>query len=528
MGQTLQKLLFKKVLAGFFCFMLSSILFAASNNGEGIQVYQKNLHLSPERKQNLANDIDRYHNADNIWDMLRKQFSLPHYENSPIVQAKVAWFLNHPDYLMHSMTRAAPYLYFILQQVKKRHLPAELVLLPIIESAYNPFALNASSGAAGMWQMMSATASGYGVRQNWWYDGRRDVVASTKAALNHLSYLQSFFEGNWLLAIAAYDTGEGNVLAAIRKNIRNSESTDFWSLPVAQETRDYVPQLLALAVIISHPERYPIAFPTVPNAPYLAQVDIGTQIDLKEAASLAGLSLKELKQLNSGYSRATTEPNVPFKIVLPIENVEQFTENLAQSSFYDRPVYTTVENHADTSWKKIRNNSFKKFAGKSKYRNKPEPLISESNPEPIDHFEDVTSTSSVNDQITNALDTPDEHYVMQPGDTLYMVRAQDTLDTIAKHFHINATTLAIANQLNQGNSLRVGQSVIIPTHRNHSGDSQQYVVTPGDTVYMVRTGDTIEKIAEKFHTTPAAVRLANLLSTNRLEAGDQLVIPTHV
>src|SRR5579872_7085801 len=474
MTQTWQKLL-KKGLTILCCF-LSSLVFAGTNN-EGIQVYQKN---SPLRQQNLAKDIDRYHNADNIWDMLRKQFALPHYENNPAVQDKITWFLNHQDYLLRSMTRAAPYLYFILQQVKKRHLPAELVLLPIIESAYNPFALNTSSGAAGMWQIMSTTASGYGIRQNGWYDGRRDVVASTKAALNHLAYLLSFFEGNWLLAIAAYDTGEGNVLAAIRRNINYGENTDFWSLPLAQETRDYVPQLLALATIISHPEQYPIEYPVVPNAPYLAQIDIGTQIDLKEAAFLAGLSLKELKQLNPGYSRSQTEPNGPSKIVLPIDNVEQFTENLARSSFYDRATYTTVANQSESSWKKLRSTSHKMLA-KYKHRN---------NLPPAENTELATS-------VANAFNTEPEPYVMQPGDTLYMVRQDDNLEKIAKHFHVDVQTLATANQFNQGNSLHAGQSIIVPTHQEHK--SQQYALTPGDTIYMVRPGDTIEKIAEKFH-----------------------------
>ena len=521
-----QKAFIRYGLAGLFSCFSCTFVFANSNNSEGIQIYQKNLHLSAERKQNLANDINRYHNADNIWEMLRKQFSIPHCEDNPVVQQKIRWFLNHQDYLLHSMTRAAPYLYFILQQVKKRHLPAELVLLPIIESAYNPFALNASSGAAGMWQMMSTTASGYGVRQNWWYDGRRDVLASTKAALNHLAYLQSFFEGNWLLAIAAYDTGEGNVLAAIRKNITYGENTDFWSLPVAQETRDYVPQLLALAIIISHPDEYPIRYPVVPNAPYLAQVDIGTQINLKDAASLAGLSLKELKQLNSGYSRTATDPNGPFKIILPIENVEQFTENLSHTSIYNRQSYTTVARQSDLTWKKIDKKSPRMFvSNQPAHKRYQEAYVSQ----PVDRFEDdTTSDALIEARVRDALDTQHDHYVMQPGDTLYMVRNNDTLDHVAKHFHINSATLAIANQIDQNHALRPGQSLIIPTHRNPMDAPKKYALTGGDTVYMVRQGDTIDKIAEKFHTTSAAVRLANLLQTNAVEPGDRLVIPTHV
>ncbi|HSW69820.1 MAG TPA: transglycosylase SLT domain-containing protein [Gammaproteobacteria bacterium] len=518
---------FLRKLTGLCCLTASSIILANPNQ-EGIQIYQKNLHLSLERKRSLANDIDRYHTAGNIWDLLRKQFSLPHYENNPIVQNKIAWFLNHPDYLLHSMTRAAPYLYFILQQVKKRHLPVELVLLPIIESAYNPFALNLSSGAAGMWQMMPATASGYGIRQNGWYDGRRDAVASTEAALNHLAYLQSFFEGNWLLAIAAYDTGEGNVLAAIRRNINSGENTDFWSLPVAQETRDYVPQLLALAIIISHPEAYPIAYPSVPNAPYLAEVDVGTQIDLKEAASLAGLSLKELKQLNSGYSHTITDPNGPFNLVLPIENVEQFTENLASSSFYERANSISVAKQSSHFSKKIHQASSKILArNKSHYQKNTGATFSQL---PIQSLDDAKNNdTTIAEAVTNALDhSSSERYVMQPGDTLYMVREGDDLNKIAKHFNMDVKTLLLVNQVENLNSLQAGQSIIVPTHKQDPNDSEQYALTPGDTVYIVRPGDTIETIAKKFHTTAAAVRLVNLLGTNQLEAGDQLVIPTHV
>ncbi len=518
-----------KCLTLFCGLILNGLIFANPNSNEGIQVYQKNLHFSPEKKQNLAKDINRYHNADNIWNMLRKHFTLPHYENNPLVQEKINWFMNHQDYLMRSMTRAAPYLYFILQQVKKRHLPAELVLLPIIESAYNPFALNASSGAAGMWQMMSATASGYGIRQNWYYDGRRDAVASTQAALNHLAYLKSFFEGNWLLAIAAYDTGEGNVLAAIRKNITNGENTDFWSLPVAQETRDYVPQLLALAIIISHPDEYPIQYPLVPNAPYLAQVDVGAQIDLKEAAALAGLSTKELKQLNSGYNRSTTDPNGPFKIFLPIENVEEFTTNLARSSFYERrTTYASAEKNSNRYWKKTHKSNLKMLARVKPSRDK-YPIARS-----IDRFDDAIPSTPISEptapiaEAVNQALTHQDKYIMHPGDTLYIVRDNDTLDRIANRFHVDVTLLAKINQFNQESSIHSGQSIIIPTHKENRDQSQQYALTPGDTIYMVRQGDTIEKIAEKFHTTPAAVRLANLLSSNKLETGDQLVIPTHV
>ncbi len=493
------KILTKNAAIGFCCLAFNTLCFASTS--EGIQTYQK---TSPLHQQKIAADIDRYYNADDLWHVLRQEFTLPHYEDNPIVQEKIQWFLNHQDYLMHSMTRAGPYLYFILQQIRKRHLPAELVLLPIIESAYNPFALNASSGAAGIWQMMPNTASGYGIRQNWWYDGRRDVVASTKAALNHLAYLQTFFEGNWLLAIAAYDTGEGNVLSAIRKNINNGENTDFWSLPVAAETRDYVPRLLALAAIISRPDDYPILLPAVRNAPYLAQIDVGGQIDLKAAAYLAGLSLKDLKRLNPGYNRASTDPHGPFKLVLPIEHVAQFTENLSSSSFRSRVKWARYKQRPDDEIMTVAKRSSKKR------------MIAQKN-----HL----NSNALRLEVSNTFKNVDEHYQMQPGDTLYMVRPDDDIEKIARRFHTTTDVLAMVNHTNN-HALQPGDKLIIPTHPAET--EQHYQLTPGDTIYMVRRGDTIEKIADRFHTTPEAVRLANLLASNKLEVGDQLVIPTHV
>jgi len=441
--------------------VMNTILFAAPNP-EGIQVYQKNMHLSIEHKKKLAADIYRYQNAKNIWDALRREFVLPHYEDNPQVMEQIEWFLSHQDYLLTTANRAAPYLYFILQQVHKRHLPAEVVLLPMIESAYNPFAYS-TTGAAGIWQMMPKTASGFGIKQDWWYDGRRDIVASTRAALDYLAYLGSFFENNWLLSIAAYDTGEGNVLSAIRKNIREGQNTDYWSLPLAQETRIYVPRLLALAAIISHPDLYPIPFPVVNNAPYLAQVDIGSQIDLERAARLAGLSLKKLKALNPGHNRSTTDPHGPFKLVLPIENVQQFTENFARSPLGD-------------------------------------PIINN-----------------------------EKHYKMKPGDTLYMVRDHDSLQKIADRFRISAKILIAVNHLFGSQQVNPGDKLIIPTHLSEEIHSQKkYQLAAGDTIYMIRPGDTIQKVAKRFHTSVSDIRVTNLLTNDKLQEGDRLVISTHL
>lgn len=523
--------------------ILITVLSFAAPNTEGIQVYQKSMALSPEHKQNLAEAISRYRNADNLWDVLREEFTLTHYENTPAVEAKIEWFMNNQDYLLRSASRAAPYLYYILQQVKKRHLPAELVLLPIIESGYNPFSLS-NVGAAGIWQLMPDTASGLGVKRDSWYDGRRDVIASTRAALNYLAYLQSFFEGNWLLAIAAYNTGEGNVLSAIKKNIRDGRSTVFWSLPLAQQTKDYVPSLLALATIISHPDQYPIYFPPVRNAPYLAQVDVGTQINLKYAASIAGISYRKMQQLNPGFNHQFTSKKGPYKLILPIENVEQFTENLTRSPLNSQSInwvhykiksgdsLASISKKFVTTASAIRKlnhlgkHSLRQGADLLIPRNSSLPMADESNME-LANEENVSNHSATvtekNSSLTSAQVT--NKYLLQPGDTIYMIRANDSWQKIAQHFHVSQQLLQAANQMKNA-KLTPGKQLIIPTHAALVAHTSK--LAPGDTIYMVRRGDTIEKIALKFRTTPSIIRLTNLVDNNSLTEGDKIIIPTHL
>lgn len=513
----------KLILFAFLAYLLINTSINAATSTEGIQIYQKNVHLIPERKQNVADDITRYRQADNLWDVLRDEFSLPHYEDNPIVQEKIYWFMNNQDFLLRSATRAAPYLYYISQQVKKRHLPAELVLLPIIESGYNPFSLS-HVGAAGIWQLMPQTASGLGIKQDWWYDGRRDVIASTRAALNYLAYLQSFFDGNWLLAIAAYNTGEGNVASAIKRNIRNGSDTDFWSLPLAQETRDYVPMLLALAVIISHPEKYPVYLPPVRNAPYLAQLDLDAQLSLKEAASLAGISYNKMLQLNPGFNRPITTAKRSYKLVLPIERVVEFTENLSTSPYNHRKIdwihykvkagdtLTSIATKFKTTPKEI-----KKFnhLAKNAVRHNNNLLIPKN----------TTATSQ-------PVILENHKYTLQPGDTIYMARTNDTLESIATKFKVSAESIKIANRL-KSNNVSAGKQLVLPTHRtdvtqNNNRPASTKQLSPGDTVYMIRKGDTIDKIARRFKTTSSSIRLANLINDTDLVVGSKIIIPTHL
>nr|WP_238584602.1 LysM peptidoglycan-binding domain-containing protein [Legionella worsleiensis] len=265
----------------------------------------------------------------NVWEVLRQEFTLSHELNRPEVQEQIRWLVRHPGYIKKVSKQSAPYIYHVLQEIKKRQLPGELALIPMVESAYDPF-VHSGAGAAGLWQLMPNTGSELGLKQDWWFDGRRSIRPSTEAALGYLSYLNKFFKGHWILALAAYDSGEGTIARAVKAAaLPKDKAIDFWNLPLSKETKLYVPRLLALAEIIKNPNRYKVTLPNIPYAPYFAEVNIGSQIDLNHAAKLAGISYKELKKLNPGYTRWTTAPYKPFKLLVPKECVARFNLNLS-------------------------------------------------------------------------------------------------------------------------------------------------------------------------------------------------------
>ncbi len=223
--------------------------------------------------------------------------------------------------------RAKPYLYHIVDEVKKRGMPMELALLPMVESAFDPFAYSFAS-AAGLWQFIPSTGSYYGLRQDWWYDGRRDVLASTDAALTYLQSLYDSF-GSWELALAAYNSGRGTVSNAISRNRNAGKATDFWALSLPKETSAYVPKLLAASAIIRNPDRYNLTIDTIANAPYFDVVEIGLQMDLTQAAKLAGITINEMHRLNPAFNRWATSPDGPHHLLIPVEKAYQFRTALA-------------------------------------------------------------------------------------------------------------------------------------------------------------------------------------------------------
>ncbi|MFL2545901.1 MAG: transglycosylase SLT domain-containing protein [Candidatus Rariloculaceae bacterium] len=239
---------------------------------------------------------------------IRSGLSLPESDDQA-VQRELTWYLSHGEHLDRVFNRADRYLYYIIEELDRRGMPADFALLPVVESAYDPFAYS-HGRAAGLWQIIPGTATRLGVTQNWWYDGRRDAVDSTRAALDYLEYLHEMFDGDWLLALAGYNAGEGNVTRAIARALSAGEEIDFWHirpyLPI--ETRAYVPRLLAIAAVLRDSEAHGIELPTLANAARFESVDTSTQIDMALAAELAGLTTDRLYEFNAGVNRWATDP----------------------------------------------------------------------------------------------------------------------------------------------------------------------------------------------------------------------------
>jgi membrane-bound lytic murein transglycosylase D len=262
-----------------------------------------------------------------IWARIRAGFRLPKLQ-SPLVERHERWFADNPEYMRAMMERARLYLYYIVEEVEKRGMPTEIALLPAIESAYKPYAYSRAR-AAGLWQFIPSTGRLYGLKMNWWYDGRRDVIASTQAALDYLEKLYSDFDGDWFLALAAYNAGEGRVMRAMEYNRRHGRPTDFEHLTQLKwETRNYVPKLMAMVNIVSDPARYGIELAAIPNEPYFARVDIDSQIDLGVVARLMDMSIEELTLINPGLNRWATDPDGPHHLLVPVDKKDELIEGL--------------------------------------------------------------------------------------------------------------------------------------------------------------------------------------------------------
>lgn len=275
-----------------------------------------------------------------LWTRIRDGFLLePAVETNPRVDQQRLYFASQPRYFEITSQRAQRYLHYVVEELDKRGMPLELALLPFVESGYNPMAYS-SSHAAGIWQFIPSTGRVFALRQDDWYDGRRDITASTAAALDYLTKLNNMFDGDWLLAVAAYNCGEGCVGRAVKRNRELGLPADYWNLQLPNETMNYVPKLLALAQIINSPEEYGTVLPVLNDEPYFAQITIKRPLDLIKAAELASISSDEMKYLNPAFKHRVASPGGPYQLLIPVEQAEQFSSALAKLPDNERVSFT--------------------------------------------------------------------------------------------------------------------------------------------------------------------------------------------
>ena len=412
------------------------------------------------------------------------------------------WYLRNPSYLATVFNRAEPFIYYVTDELEKAGLPLELALLPIVESTYDPLAYS-HSHAVGLWQFIPSTAKAFGLRRDRWYDGRRDVIYSTQAAVKYLQYLHKRFDNDWLLALAAYNSGEGNVRKSIRRNRKLGKKADFWSIKLPRETRNYVPQLLALATLIEDPEKYAIELPFIADEPYFEAVEIESQIDLNKVIEITGVEGAAFTRLNPAYRRSITPPKGKHSLLLPVGTAGPLRELLATTdpkTWVPHTEYLVMNGDSlsqiaqrfrvPTQWLKSRNNL------RSDRLKIGQVLL-------IPHSGEKATVSSTN--------------VAQ--NTTYTVRRGDSLSSIAGQYKTSIADIRRVNGLNTdvlqiGQQLRVTNSSGSPTTENLRKLS-----------YKVRRGDSLYLIAEKFDLTIRDITRWNKISRNEfLQPGQRLTL----
>jgi membrane-bound lytic murein transglycosylase D len=290
-----------------------------------------NANLPDQASKNQRSNVDEIQKND-LLERIRAGFQFSEaVVNDPRAEKLVERYqqrlLNNPVLIDRLITNATPYLHFVVNELEENRMPLEFALLPMVESSYDPFAYSPGR-ASGLWQFIPSTGRRFGLQQDWWQDERRDTVAATAAAIDYLTSLHNRFNDDWLLAIAAYNAGQGNVSRAIRKNKKRGKPADYWELKLPLETRNYIPKLLAWRHILLNADDYQISLPEIPNQPYFEVVDVGSQIDLAEAAKLAQVSIDEIYQLNPAFNRWATDPLPPHNLLVPRPHAEIFRENL--------------------------------------------------------------------------------------------------------------------------------------------------------------------------------------------------------
>ena len=452
-----------------------------------------------------ANDADTLL----FWQQVRSGLQLDGSQHVE-VQRQLAHYSRYADQVEAIFQRGTPYLGYIQGEVSKREFPAEITLLPFVESSYDPFAYS-QGRAAGLWQFIPETARIYGLQQEWWYDGRRDVVSSTQAALDYLDRLQQQFHGDWLLALAAYNSGSGTVSRAIRRNRKAGKPTDFWHLVLPPETSDYVPKLLAISAVVAQPDTYGISLEPLPVQAMFEVVPTGGQLDLAVAAELAGLDMEGLLRLNPGFNRWATPPDGPHRLAIPNDRVSEFRDNLAALPEAERikwvrykiqqgDTLSQIATHYDTTTAVLMRTNNLDGTGIQVGKHL---LIPVAVKQPGRY---------------NALSDHLQPKRAEANKLTYRVRNGDSLWNIANRHKVSVRQITRWNRLDSGALIKPGQKLVI--WQSRKGGAEKIVRTIH---YRVRSGDSLYRIAQKFSVSITDLRRWNKLSKDKyLQPGQNL------
>jgi membrane-bound lytic murein transglycosylase D len=427
----------------------------------------------------------------NVWDRLVDDFALPNCYDHESSRAWANWYADHPEYMARVMKRAQPWIYFIAEELEARDLPGELALLPVVESAYDPFAYS-SGRALGTWQFISSTGKHYGLRQDWWYDGRRDVWSSTHAALDYLEFLHNKFDGDWLLALAGYNSGENRVARRVKRNLANGKPADFWNISLPKETRGYVPKLLGLACLFQNPSSYGYELPVAANLPVITAVEMESQSDLVLISQLSGVSVDVLFGLNPGFSRWATSPEGPWQVVLPLEGAEKLQQQLQSESppslmKWDQVVVQSgdtlgelaARHHVPVSVLRSTNNlngDLIRIGQKLRLPRDEQLLVDPLYIAAANELQQLQSGLIASERVT------------------HKVRSGESLSVIARRYKVSVRDLQNWNKISDPRKLRAGQTLTL----FHSPAPSSAPAKSGTIKHTVRRGDSLWSISKRY------------------------------
>lgn len=391
-----------------------------------------------------------------IWERIRRGFGMPELD-TPLAEQRTRWYAGQPEYIARMSKRASRYLYHIVEEVEARGMPTELALLPFVESAFQPEAHSVAK-AAGLWQFIPSTGKDFDLTQNMWKDERRDVLESTRAALDYFQKLYNMF-GDWHLALAAYNWGEGSVSRAIERNRRAGKDTSYLDLRMPNETQHYVPKLQAIKNIVASPEAYGLTLPTVENEPYFVRVDKERDIDVKTAARLAEMKLEDFVALNPSFNRPVIVASHNTPLLLPADKVDVFTANLAAWK---------STGQALSSWTVHRVRDGETLASIARRVGIPETQLRDANRIPSRYKPAVGSTLLIPRDETMEEDIPaasaDAQLALLPEQQMrritYRVRKGDTVASVAARWKVSPKDVIAWNSLTR-NSLFAGQRLTL-------------------------------------------------------------------